>query len=56
MVEIVRELRACKSRVSQLRVCLEYFQQRKSGDPFRGVEVLRQKRLLLSEPLAGPTP
>jgi hypothetical protein len=48
--ESVRQLRDCESRASQLRVCMEYFSQRKaSGDPFPGIEALRKKGLIPAE-------
>lgn len=45
--ESARQLQECESRAGKLRACLSYFEGRKtSGDPFPGVETLREKGLL----------
>lgn len=45
--ECARQLQDSEARSGRLRACLEYFQARKaSGDPFPGLEVRREKRLL----------
>jgi hypothetical protein len=42
--ESVRQLQESEARAARLRVCLDYFKGRKeSGDPFPGIEILRQK-------------
>ena len=45
--ECARQLQDTEARSGRLRACLEYFQSRKaSGDPFPGLEILREKGLL----------
>jgi hypothetical protein len=50
IVASFKELKECESRAAELRVCLDYFQKRKdSGDPFPGIEKLRERGLLEEE-------